>query len=501
MVSLIAPIYRADFLEGVSGVDVTLDAFVERLMGIEIPWGGVSVMLDETGGIVAIQSEAASVLSLDNVASQLNQQKQKFYQGFINQTVALPENINISSLPDGDTVKALTSFLDSLKPLDEITIDGQDYFINKMAVDKTVWKMLTLVRKENALASVYELRALSNWVGYAAVIGMAIFYVVFFVVMLARSKRLAKSIVSPLSVLSEQTKDLASNFSRATVSPVGIHELDALAENFNKMSAALVEYHNELLHAKREAEQSSEAKSRFLSMMSHELRTPLNHIVGLMALAEDTLATLSDQEPAEMLQLAQQSADDLLVLIQSLLDVAQFEHGVLTLNAISFPLNELFERVEHYARQLAKDTSYELGIQYEPCAVVVVADPLRLQQAIFNLVNNAFKFSEPPSQIRIGFAVTPGHGQSLSLTVRVSDQGEGIDPAYQTDIFDAFQQTDNSLTRKYGGSGLGLALCKLIVVQMGGRIWYEGNPNKGTIFFIEVPLKFEEGGSGLSAVS
>jgi signal transduction histidine kinase/AmiR/NasT family two-component response regulator len=280
-----------------------------------------------------------------------------------------------------------------------------------------------------------------------------------------------------LADLTRASKEVAAgNLMPAPVNE-GSDELGQLGAAFNAMSRALHERVLELTQAKEAAEQANRAKSEFLANMSHEIRTPMNGIMGMTDLVLDT--RLNPQQ-RDHLEVVRTSAESLLVIINDILDFSKIEAGKLSLENIVFDLPELVGKtlkplsLRAGQKNLLIHTELQLGLSQR-----FLADPSRLRQVLTNLVGNAIKFTEK-GEITVGVEFSPGQPQMLHCWVR--DTGIGIPVDKQRSVFDAFTQADNSTTRKYGGTGLGLTISSTLVQLMGGRIWLESVPGEGSCF-------------------
>jgi PAS domain S-box-containing protein len=222
-------------------------------------------------------------------------------------------------------------------------------------------------------------------------------------------------------------------------------------------------------------------KDEFISTVSHELKTPLTSLRASLGLISSGALDRRPEKQRQMIEMAIGNCDRLVRLVNDILDFDKMENGRLALNRVPVPAADLLRRAADVAHSMA--TAVHISFRVESNKAVAFADPERTLQVLNELVSNAIRFSPPHTVIRLG-AEPCGEDQICFV---IEDQGRGIAPEKLEHIFDRFQQGDASDSRALGGTGLGLALCRSIVEQHGGRIWAESTPGKGSRFLFTLP--------------
>ncbi len=258
--------------------------------------------------------------------------------------------------------------------------------------------------------------------------------------------------------------------------------LQTLSENLeNKVQERTLE----LQKSQQKAEAATQSKSNFLANMSHEIRTPMNGIIGMSHLA---LQTSLNNKQKNYLQKIDYSAKSLLGIINDILDFSKIEAGKLQIEKIDFELSETVDSVIDLISFKAHEKDLNLSVDYnKKMGKIFYGDSLRISQVLINLISNAIKFT-PSGEVKLYIYKIENSKFKNRMCFEISDTGIGLTPEQQSKLFQSFSQANESTTRKYGGTGLGLTICKQLVELMNGKIWIESEAGKGSTFIFEIEL-------------
>ncbi|HVL76626.1 MAG TPA: EAL domain-containing protein [Noviherbaspirillum sp.] len=318
--------------------------------------------------------------------------------------------------------------------------------------------------------------------GTSLLIGNLVISLSFAAILLALMRILAGRILQPLTSLRQLMGRAESGESGMRAAPAGPRDIVEMAHAFNTMMDVLEEREAELKRSRDDAVRTALMKTQFAATVSHEVRTPLNGVVGMLDMLKEMPLSKRQQECVDV---AWNASRALIELTDDILDFSRMEAGKLELEHVEFDLRRAVEDVIELLARQAQQKGLEIGYVRDPAVPLrVTGDSLRLRQVLLNLLGNAVKFTERGEvALRLSCAAD---GDALLLRFEVVDTGIGINGDALRHIFESFAQADRSTTRRYGGAGLGLAICRQLVELMGGTIGVSSEVGKGSTFWFTV---------------
>ena len=479
MASCIVPVYRKDFLEGVIGIDITIEKFTSNILRMKVPWQGSPMLVDEKGGILAMPEAVEQILGIIEL-------KKHDYAETIKHDTYKPDDYNL--LINKNIPISMRDFFQSEDALAEISIGGKLYLASKFQVKETGWYFMTLVDESVLFAPTFELHRQGTFLGYLAVVFLILFYIPFFLYLIRKADRISDQIISPIQYLLEATARMSEKISQSRLEPVGIEEIDTLSTNFNKMTDELkVTYDNlekkieEGIRQIREKDHMLIKQSRQAAMgemignIAHQWRQPLNSIAVTVQNLEDAYkfgdmneAYLQDRIKRIMALIAYMSntIDDFRYFFKPNKEKQEFGLKASIEQAVSFVQN-------------AFDTHHILLDKRFEADLVVQGYPNEFAQVILNVLNNAKEIllerRVPNPAVYIYMTE-----QNQKTRIVIGDNGGGMDPSILDKVFEPY------FTTKEMGTGLGLYMSKTIIEKsMNGRLWAE-NTQQGVEIIIEL---------------
>lgn len=300
--------------------------------------------------------------------------------------------------------------------------------------------------------------------------------------------------VRPVTQLSDQLLSVANNegvkISTRHISSTVI-EVQHLLSALNRLQTSQASYQETLITAKNEAEEASQAKSDFLANMSHELRTPLNSIIGITKMLRDDAPI--DSEEREMTSIVYKSGVNLLDIVNDILDLSKIESKRMDLECMAFDLKPIIYNIIETLAPIASKRGLSLHSHFDSVAQLpyIKGDPLRVSRIFMNLVGNAIKYTEK-GNVKVLIEHQKIGNNQAEIKCSIIDTGIGIPEDRLSAIFQKFTQADDTTTRRFGGTGLGLTITKDLVELMGGKIFVKSKENEGSTFTVIIPFEITE---------
>jgi signal transduction histidine kinase len=478
MMSAIAPVYRGTFLEGVSGVDITVGGILKQIRGLQVPADGYAMLVSNQLNIMAMPA-------LGEVDFGLGELTTHAYDEAVQREMFKPQDFILGQRAETQALAAaITAQAQGVHRLD---LNGRPHLVAWATIAATGWHLLVVVdeadvfSQTNALASRYE------QIGYLLIAGLVLFYLVFFALLWWRALQLSKRLRAPIAGIARMMGEIGRGQWRPQRVDAQIRELDEMAGHALAMGEQLEHSETDLRQAILDAQMASKAKSRFISSVSHEFRTPLNAIHGFAQLMQMERPSEGQAEGPDYLDEILIASEHLNQLVGDILDWSslQVEKPQLQLQAVE--VASLMSECADLVRLQAHTRGLQFSLEPPAPTLQVWAEPRRLRQVLLNLLSNALKYNRPAGQITLGYQLLDGH-----VRLQVEDSGLGISAALQDQVFEPFQRVGQENTA-IQGNGLGLALCQEFAELMHGRMGLQSTLGAGSCFWIELSLLDAEG--------
>lgn len=490
MVSNVAPVYQADVLKGVVGIDITLEKMVHEIIDIQVEETGFAFLMSGRGQAIAFPERAAGFLGFEGslVGDFGNDEEFSF---FLTEANDKAFQMIVEEMRGGG--HGLTTYTEPST--------GKAYYVAYHPVSLTHWSVGIAVPVEEVIAPALRtntqitehMELTSRRIDQRSRAQMTAFVLVIAAIaagLLPVSMVFSRTISNPVRRLKEGSRRVGAGDLAHRISVNSGDEIEELAETFNQMAADLQHKVAEIEAANEELKKLDKLKSQFISMASHELRTPLIAIQGFVDLIREGEAGEITEDQRQMLNTVSRNTARLARIITELLDLARIEENKLVLRREPLSLAEVIRDVVEEQRPTVDMRRHTLSVDVQPGLPPVFGDRDRIVQVIVNLLGNAIKYTPDGGHIQIK-ATAEGESAHLYLI----DTGIGIKAEHYDRIFSRFYEVGDVTKHRTGegefmagGSGLGLPIVKGIVEAHGGRVWVESEYGHGSTFHVTLPL-------------
>ena len=459
MVSSIAPVYSAERLEGVVGIDITIATIVRRVLNIQIPGEGFAILVGRDGTILALPKEGEAELGLSELVAH-------DYENAIQQDTFKPDAFNIFRRPElAGLAEALRSQREGVRRIDL----KQPMIAAWSTVAGPSWTLLVLTSEESLLTESANLRSQLTVVSEIMIAVLLVFYAAFFAYLWRRSVVMSARVAQPLSDLEQRMVTISEGGTVSATHNYPISELQTVGEHLVTMGAKL--------------DAANQAKSNFLSAMSHELRTPLTSVIGYSELLEVAEGKSLDGERMKQVRAISRAGWNLLRLVDAVLDLSRLERQNVRISTSSMDLMSIVASACDRIRPEAARSDVTLRVEPPEAPLPsVVGDAEMLSRILDQVLSNAVKYNVTGGSVTVRFDL----GSPDMVGVSIHDTGVGIPPERQDEVFKAFHRLGRE-NSSISGAGIGMTIARRLAEVSGCRLTFESEVDTGTTFLLTIP--------------
>jgi signal transduction histidine kinase len=474
MMSCIVPIYKGEFLEGVAGVDVTINEFINNLLALSLPWNAKAFLVDSNGTIMAMPQEAAAVFGLQELHKYV-------YTNKVYKDTFKPNEFNLKNIRK-EIAEPVTNLMDKQKGVERLNIGSASYFLTQTTVDETGWKLFIIADRNIIITPVITLIKNFEIVGYLAIGLMVLFYLTFFAYLFRHTTKISSELAYPVEAIVKASCKISKGDYNAMFTPSKITEMELLSFSFTEMANDLKNLHSNLesVVAERtlQLEMVNQELKNFVYVASHDLREPLRKITIFADILKNSLKDKVDDSEAENLRYMVDGAERMKKMIDGLLIYSRVSTQPHPFQKID--LNEIISQISKFELAVLIEEKNVL-IEVPNPLPMVLGDTSQMTQLMQNLIANGIKYQKKGNKPIIKITSKPA--AEGMVQVEVTDNGIGIKPEYYSAVFGMFKRLHS---KEYEGTGIGLATCKKIVERHNGQIGVESQPEAGSTFWFTI---------------